>query len=171
MPVSVDIDAGYGASPEAVAPSVRAVIDAGAVGIDLEDDIRHEALRDIDDAARRIAAAREAAHEVGVPIVINARVDAWIVGGSATDSERAGGTLRRARAYLAAGPIAPTSVIATTASTGSTFFGVSPFLRSEDHRARISPHEALAVESKCRFAAALLISINRKRERARHATV
>lgn len=75
LPVSVDFEAGYGASPEAVAASVRAMIDAGAVGINLEDGIRHEVLRDIDDAARRIAAAREAAREAAVPIVINARVD------------------------------------------------------------------------------------------------
>jgi 2-methylisocitrate lyase-like PEP mutase family enzyme len=103
VPVSVDFEAGYGASPEAVAASVRAMIDAGAVGINLEDGIRHEVLRDIDDAARRIAAAREAAREAAVPIVINARVDTWIVGGDAADAERIDETLRRARAYLAAG--------------------------------------------------------------------
>ncbi|HET7260974.1 MAG TPA: isocitrate lyase/phosphoenolpyruvate mutase family protein [Casimicrobiaceae bacterium] len=103
LPVSVDFEAGYGASPEAVAASVRAMIDAGAVGINLEDGIRHEVLRDIDDAARRIAAAREAAREAAVPIVINARVDTWIVGGDAADAERIDETLRRARAYLAAG--------------------------------------------------------------------
>jgi 2-methylisocitrate lyase-like PEP mutase family enzyme len=103
LPVSVDFEAGYGASPEAVAASVRAMIDAGAVGINLEDGIRHEALRDTGDAARRIAAACEAARETGVPIVVNARVDAWIVGGGATDPERIDETLRRARAYLAAG--------------------------------------------------------------------
>lgn len=103
LPVSVDFEAGYGASPEAVAASVRAMIDAGAVGINLEDGIRHEVLRDIHDAARRIAAAREAAREAAVPIVINARVDTWIVGGDAADAERIDETLRRARAYLAAG--------------------------------------------------------------------
>lgn len=103
LPVSVDFEAGYGASPEAVAASVRAMIDAGAVGINLEDGIRHEVLRDIDDAARRIAAAREAARDAAVPIVINARVDTWIVGGDAADAERIDETLRRARAYLAAG--------------------------------------------------------------------
>lgn len=103
LPVSVDFEAGYGASPEAVAASVRAMIDAGAVGINLEDGIRHEVLRDIDDAARRIAAAREAAREAAVPIVVNARVDTWIVGGDAADAERIDETLRRARAYLAAG--------------------------------------------------------------------
>lgn len=103
LPVSADFEAGYGESPEAVAASVRTVIAAGVVGINLEDGIRHETLRDIDDAARRIAAAREAAREAGVPIIINARVDTWIVDGGAGETERINETLRRARAYLAAG--------------------------------------------------------------------
>lgn len=103
LPVSVDFEAGYGESPQAVADSVRAVIDAGAAGINLEDGIRHESLRDVDDAARRIAAARGAARDMGVPIFINARVDTWIVGGGASVTDRIDETLRRARAYLAAG--------------------------------------------------------------------
>jgi 2-methylisocitrate lyase-like PEP mutase family enzyme len=103
LPVSVDFEAGYGESPEAVAGSVRTVIDAGAVGINLEDSIRHETLREVDDAARRITAAREAAREAGVPIVVNARVDIWIIAAGANEAERIDETLRRARAYLAAG--------------------------------------------------------------------
>ena len=103
VPVSVDFEAGYGDSPEAVATNVRAVIDAGAAGINLEDGIHHQSLREIDDAVRRIAAARQAAREVGVPIVINARVDTWIVGSEATTSERSRETMRRASAYLEAG--------------------------------------------------------------------
>lgn len=103
LPVSVDFEAGYGASPEEVSANVRRVIDAGAAGINLEDGIRHEKLRDIGDAARRITAARNAASEAGVPIVINARVDTWIVGGDANETELIEQTLLRARAYLEAG--------------------------------------------------------------------
>ncbi len=103
LPLSVDFEAGYSDSPEAVAASVRAVIEAGAAGINLEDGIRHQSLRAMDDAARRIAAARQAAREAGVPIVINARVDSWIVGGESSTEERVEETLRRARAYLDAG--------------------------------------------------------------------
>lgn len=103
LPVSADFEAGYGASPEALATNVRAVIDSGVAGINLEDGIRHESLRDVDDAARRIAAARGAARDMGVPIFINARVDTWIVGGGASVTDRIDETLRRARAYLAAG--------------------------------------------------------------------
>lgn len=103
LPVTVDFEAGYGDSPDAVAASVHAVIDAGAVGINLEDGVRHERLREIGDATRRIAAAREAARDAGVPIVINARVDNWIIDGDASDAGRIDDALSRARAYLAAG--------------------------------------------------------------------
>jgi 2-methylisocitrate lyase-like PEP mutase family enzyme len=103
LPVTADIEAGYGETPQAVGASVRAVIDAGVAGINLEDGLRHVTLRDVDDAARRIAAARAAAHAAGVPIVINARVDVWMVGMGANEAERLDEALRRARAYLAAG--------------------------------------------------------------------
>lgn len=103
LPVSVDFEAGYGATPDDVAANVRALIATGAIGINLEDGVRHETLRDIDDAARRIAAARAAAHAAGVPIFINARIDAWIIGGNASEAQRIDDALARARAYLAAG--------------------------------------------------------------------
>lgn len=103
LPVSVDFEAGYGSSPEALATNVRMVIDTGVAGINLEDGIGHARLRDIDDAARRIAAARRAAREAAVPIVINARVDTWLVGGCTSETELIQETIRRARAYLEAG--------------------------------------------------------------------
>lgn len=103
VPVTVDFEAGYGATPAAVAASVGALIDAGAAGINLEDGVRHQTLRSVDEAAARIEAARAAARAAGVPIFINARIDAWIIGGDASEAERIGETLRRARAYLDAG--------------------------------------------------------------------
>lgn len=102
-PLSVDFEAGFGDRPEAVAASVRQVITAGAVGINLEDGIAHQHLRPLADAAARIAAAREAAREAGVPIFINARVDTFIVGGAAGTDERIAEAVARAHAYLAAG--------------------------------------------------------------------
>ncbi len=103
LPLTVDFEAGYGATPDDVAASVQALIEAGAAGINLEDGLRHETLRPLDDAAQRIAAARAAARAAGVPIFINARIDAWIIGGSADEAERIEQALRRARAYLDAG--------------------------------------------------------------------
>lgn len=102
-PVSVDFEAGYGDTATEVATSVRAIVDAGAAGINLEDGVAHARLRTPDEAARRIAAAREAARTAGVPIFINARVDCWLVDGAAGAAERLAETIHRARAYLAAG--------------------------------------------------------------------
>lgn len=103
LPLTVDIETGYGESPEAVATTVGAVIAAGAAGINLEDGAPgHGALRPIDVAAARIGAARVAASALGVPLVINARVDNWLH--DDVDPEvRFADAVQRARAYLAAG--------------------------------------------------------------------
>ncbi|MCC6610673.1 MAG: isocitrate lyase/phosphoenolpyruvate mutase family protein [Burkholderiales bacterium] len=103
LPVSADFESGYGETPAAVAASVRAVIEAGVAGINLEDGVRHATLREVEDAAERIAAARAAAQALGVPIVINARIDLWLIGAGANAAERFDEAVRRAHAYLAAG--------------------------------------------------------------------
>jgi 2-methylisocitrate lyase-like PEP mutase family enzyme len=101
VPVTADIEAGYGDTPAAVGDTVRAVIEAGAVGVNLEDG-RHDGLRGCAEAAERVAGARAAATAAGVPIVINARVDCWITP-AADETVRFADAVRRARAYLAAG--------------------------------------------------------------------
>jgi 2-methylisocitrate lyase-like PEP mutase family enzyme len=104
VPVTVDLESGYGQTPEAVAATVRAVIGVGAVGINLEDAMPgHGPMRPIDEAAARIAAARAAATASGVPLVINARVDLWMHSGASAVDERLTEAVQRAQAYLAAG--------------------------------------------------------------------
>lgn len=103
LPVTADFESGFGNTPEAVKANVGAIIGAGVAGINLEDGLHHAALREIDDAARRVAAARKAAQDAGVPIVINARVDVWMLPPGANDAGRVDEAVRRARAYLAAG--------------------------------------------------------------------
>ena len=104
MPLTADIEAGYGETPEQVARSITEIIGAGAVGVNLEDGTpdSQQPVRTIEEAAARIRAARAAANAAGVPIVINARVDLYLkhVGDEAT---RFAGTVQRAEAYLAAG--------------------------------------------------------------------
>jgi len=80
VPVTADIEAGFGDTPEAVAKSVRDIIEAGAVGINLEDGTPKGAapVRTIAAAAERIRAAREAARSAGVPVVIIARTDLYL---------------------------------------------------------------------------------------------
>lgn len=104
LPVTADIETGYGEAPADVAATVRAVIAAGAVGINLEDGRPgHGPLRPVEEAAARIRAAREAADAAGVPIVINARVDNWMQHDAAAPAERLADAVQRAQAYLAAG--------------------------------------------------------------------
>jgi len=104
VPVTADIESGYGDSTEAVAGSIADIITAGAVGVNLEDGLRDGPLpiRPIGEAAERIAAAREAGRAAGVPLVINARTDLYIK--NVGDEEgRFDEAVARARAYLAAG--------------------------------------------------------------------
>ncbi len=104
VPVTADIEAGYGDTPAQVAQSVRDIIAAGAVGVNLEDGTHDPAnpMRGIDDSAARIRAAREAAQAAGVPIVINARIDLYLkrIG---TEQTRFAETVARGKAYVAAG--------------------------------------------------------------------
>jgi 2-methylisocitrate lyase-like PEP mutase family enzyme len=104
IPVTADIEAGFGDSPQAVGKSVAEIIQAGAVGVNLEDGTPRGAtpIRTIADAAQRIAAAREAARSAAVPIVINARTDLYLrnIGDPATRCDEA---VERGKAYLAAG--------------------------------------------------------------------
>jgi 2-methylisocitrate lyase-like PEP mutase family enzyme len=104
VPVTADIESGYGQTPEQVANHVREIIEAGVVGINLEDGLARgdPPLRSVDEAAARIRAARAAARSAGVPVVINARIDAYLknIGDAET---RYAETVRRAEAYLGAG--------------------------------------------------------------------
>ena len=104
VPVTADIEAGYGDTPDAVMRSVAEIIAAGAVGVNLEDGTLHGPvpIRSPQDAADRIRAAREAAKAAGVPIVINGRTDLYLrnIGDEAARFDE---TVERGRAYLAAG--------------------------------------------------------------------
>jgi 2-methylisocitrate lyase-like PEP mutase family enzyme len=103
VPVTADIESGFGTSPEAVAVTVAGVLDAGAVGVNVEDSLRAgpTPLRPVQDQAERLAAARGAADEVGVELFINARVDTFLRISDPT--ERLDETFARAEIYLAAG--------------------------------------------------------------------
>lgn len=90
VPVSADIEAGYGATPDEVAVTVRAVLAAGAVGVNIED-ARYDGvrgLRPVDEQCVRLAAARAVAREVGVPLYINARIDTYLGGAGGLGDRR-----------------------------------------------------------------------------------
>ncbi|SDH52119.1 2-Methylisocitrate lyase, PEP mutase family [Actinokineospora alba] len=104
VPVTADIETGFGATAAEVAETVRGVLAAGAVGVNIEDSFRTDAspLRDTAAQAERLAAARAAADEAGIALYINARTDVYLRGVGDEDF-RLDETLRRARAYLDAG--------------------------------------------------------------------
>src|SRR5207237_8115354 len=77
VPITSDMEAGYGQTPAAVAETVRRVIDAGAVGMNLEDRMDEQDLIDFSLAVERVRAARRAADATGVRLVLNARTDAF----------------------------------------------------------------------------------------------
>src|SRR5207237_9235315 len=77
VPVSADVEAGYGTTAEAAAETARGVVAAGAAGMNLEDTGPDGNLLPVEAQSGRIRAARGAAEKEGVPIVINARTDAF----------------------------------------------------------------------------------------------
>lgn len=103
VPVSADIEAGYAKTPEGVAKSIRATIEAGAVGVNLEDGSCDGggSLCDLSLQVEKIRAAREAALAMNMPLVINARTDGFLVSPDAPDCMDK--TLERAAAYVEAG--------------------------------------------------------------------
>jgi 2-methylisocitrate lyase-like PEP mutase family enzyme len=101
VPVTADMEAGYGKTPDAVAMTARGVLAAGAVGMNLEDSVE-ERLLDFDVSVARVRAAREAAQKVGVSLVINARTDAFHRGTLPADRQFAE-AVRRGNAYREAG--------------------------------------------------------------------
>lgn len=103
VPVTADVEAGYGPDPVDVATTVAATLDAGAVGINLEDSSAPGQLYLADAQADRIRGAREAAVGAGVPsFVINARTDVYLREIGEPDT-RLGEVLARTEAYAAAG--------------------------------------------------------------------
>ncbi|WP_232376700.1 isocitrate lyase/PEP mutase family protein [Amycolatopsis aidingensis] len=104
VPVTADIEGGYGPAPEDVAATVSAVVAVGAAGINLEDSVAGGGpLFTVAEQAARLRAAREAAARGGLAeLVINARTDVYLFGIGAPEG-RLDDVLTRASAYAEAG--------------------------------------------------------------------
>lgn len=104
VPLTADIERGYADSPEGVAENARAILDAGAVGINIEDSFSERgALRPVTEQCDRIRAIRAMADREGIPLVVNARTDVWLSKKDASAEEKIEEIIDRARAYLDAG--------------------------------------------------------------------
>ena len=97
VPLTADIEGGFTDDLDALSANIARVIEAGAVGINIEDGGRDPALH-----ARKIAAARQAAEKAGVNLFINARTDVYLrqlATGDAAEAE----AIRRGKLYREAG--------------------------------------------------------------------
>ena len=98
LPVSVDLENGYGESPESAALAITRVAEAGAVGGSIEDFDPSGRLYEPSEAVERVAAAAEAARGLGFPFMLTARAENHIRGNPNLDD-----TIARLQAYEAAG--------------------------------------------------------------------
>lgn len=99
VPVSVDLENGFGPEPERAAEAIERVAGAGAVGGSIEDwDPGEERLYELDHAAERVAAACEAARRLDFPFVVTARAENHFRGNPDLDD-----TIARLQAFERAG--------------------------------------------------------------------
>jgi 2-methylisocitrate lyase-like PEP mutase family enzyme len=104
VPVTADLEAGYGQTLADVTDTVKAMAEAGAVGMNLEDVTGSDESTQVDLATQveKIHAIRRAGEAIGVPLVLNARTDIYLmpIGPEPTRFDR---TVERLRAYRKAG--------------------------------------------------------------------
>lgn len=104
VPVTADLEAAYGTTPEDAAATARGAIEAGAVGLNFEDmDARQGTLLDLDLQLERIRAMRKVAAELDVPLVINARTDYFLADIGDSDEFRLEQSIERGNRFLQAG--------------------------------------------------------------------
>jgi 2-methylisocitrate lyase-like PEP mutase family enzyme len=104
VPVTADVEAGFGSTPEEVADTAREVIAAGAVGMNFEDGVdgKPDLLADMSLQKEIILAVLEVAAASRVPFVLNARTDIFL-NGIGPEETRLARTIERLNAYRAAG--------------------------------------------------------------------
>jgi 2-methylisocitrate lyase-like PEP mutase family enzyme len=102
LPVSADLESGFGATPSEVAETYRQAAAAGLVGATLEDATpgrnKDKPLFDINEATERVAAAIEATRKLGFPFLLTARAEGFLRGNTNLDD-----AIRRLQAYEKAG--------------------------------------------------------------------
>ncbi len=131
LPLTVDFEGGYAEDPVELAWNVGKVMDAGAIGINFEDQVvRGSGVYPAETQAERIRAIRALAESRDVPFFINARTDLFLKEGDRSrHAELLGEAISRAKTYAAAG--------------ASGFF--SPGLADDDLIARLCDAAALPV--------------------------
>lgn len=113
IPVTADIEAGYGESILELEATVRQVIECGVAGVNIEDSLEEGGpLRPVEEQCRRISAVRRVAEAQGLHLVVNARIDSYLSSSFPNHEDATEEAVRRAKAYSEAGadciyPIGP----------------------------------------------------------------
>jgi 2-methylisocitrate lyase-like PEP mutase family enzyme len=113
VPVTADIETGYGESLAELEETIHHVIDAGIVGINIEDSLEEGgSLRSVAEQCQRISAIRQIAEHRNLHLVINARVDCFLSSSFPDKTKALDEAVARAKAYSEAGadciyPIGP----------------------------------------------------------------
>ncbi len=102
VPVTADMEAGYSELPEGMAETAHELLEAGAVGLNLEDSYEENRLVDLSLQQEKLNVLKKAARTEGVDVVLIARTDPYLLSG-VEDGWRFQETVRRARAYRDAG--------------------------------------------------------------------
>jgi 2-methylisocitrate lyase-like PEP mutase family enzyme len=104
LPVSVDFEGAYASDPATITANTRALIQAGAIGLNLEDQVVGSTnIYPLEEQAKRITAVRAAAEAEGIPLFINARTDLFLKSDPSEHETHLPEAIERAQAYAAAG--------------------------------------------------------------------
>jgi 2-methylisocitrate lyase-like PEP mutase family enzyme len=103
LPVTVDLETGYGETRADLKRSIAQVIKAGAIGLNIEDGLVGGRMRDTSEQAERLAAIKDAISTCGVSVFINARIDLFFQAGEELHAGLLADVSSRMNAYAAAG--------------------------------------------------------------------
>lgn len=103
VPVTADIEAGYGRNVDEIIDSIKKIIETGVVGINIEDSIDlNPVLIDENEFCERISAIREVSDSMGLHLVINARTDSFYTS-KGSEKEKLAESIKRGNKYREAG--------------------------------------------------------------------
>ncbi|MDQ2663540.1 MAG: isocitrate lyase/phosphoenolpyruvate mutase family protein [Candidatus Eremiobacteraeota bacterium] len=104
VPVTADLESGYGPTIEAAVSTAKGAIASGAVGLNFEDgDFTGAGLLPASAQCERITAIRKVANDAGIPLVINARTDVFLKDVGESQADRVAEAIARGNDYLQAG--------------------------------------------------------------------
>lgn len=104
IPLSVDVERGYGNNTSEIVNNIQTIIEQGVVGINIEDGIlAQKTLSDMNEQCKLISEISKIKNHLGINFVINARTDSFWLGTGKTKDEQLSQTIKRANKYLKAG--------------------------------------------------------------------